>query len=464
MANNSFLVNKSATFTPQLSIPSSPVSGDMYYDSTQKTFILYNNGSWINIASQVDVASAASLTSSQFTSTIVQNPLIRITGSTATAVSGLTASTPGHLVVLYNVSSAAVTINNNSITESTAANRILTPGGGAILVSSGSAISLMYDSSQSRWIIASSSGTAVVPNSTNTLINSNFDFWQRGTSFSGTGYSADRWLIGGGSAIATNQIPFTVGQTAVPNNPTFYLEITPTGGSPTNANLIQNIENVQSFSGESVTVTFWAQGTHLVSSEISVNIFQNFGSGGSSQVSVALPSISCKTIGSSSNISLEFVATINNGGLGGGVDYAQIMLGQGASASPWAYASGGTTLNTEAELAMCQRYYEKSYNINITPGTAVTGGPHPGTAYYSNTTSVTLLFKTTKRISPTVVTYDTLGASGKLSLLANGVITSGITQTIDYVNTYSAQFTGSPTITNGFAAFYYGNWTADAEF
>ena len=81
MANSAFKVNKGLTLNPQSSIPTTPTSGDVYYDATLSTFVFYNNGKWINLASQVDVASAALLNSVEFTAAVVQNPLVRIRGA-----------------------------------------------------------------------------------------------------------------------------------------------------------------------------------------------------------------------------------------------------------------------------------------------------------------------------------------------------------------------------------------------
>ena len=89
MADSLYRVNRGITLNPQSSAPSNPTNGDVYYDSTQGTFAFYDNGFWINLASRQDVASAASLTSANFTATIVANSLIRITGATASTIYGI---------------------------------------------------------------------------------------------------------------------------------------------------------------------------------------------------------------------------------------------------------------------------------------------------------------------------------------------------------------------------------------
>ena len=58
----------------------------------------------------------------------------------------------------------------------------------------------------------------------NHIINGDFDIWQRDTAQTSNGYgSADRWFFYSlGSTQSVSQQAFTVGQTDVPNNPTFY--------------------------------------------------------------------------------------------------------------------------------------------------------------------------------------------------------------------------------------------------
>lgn len=168
MSDSSFRVNRGITLNPQPSAPSNPTNGDVYYDSTLNTFVMYDNGFWINVASRSDVASAASLTSANFTAVVIQNPFVRITGSTAANLHGLTASTDGKQVIIYNQSSAATTIKNQSGSEGTAANRIITMTGLDVTLSAGMMAMFVYDASQSRWIsdtfAAGSTASKAYPN------------------------------------------------------------------------------------------------------------------------------------------------------------------------------------------------------------------------------------------------------------------------------------------------------------
>ena len=219
----------------------------------------------------------------------------------------------------------------------------------------------------------------------NRIINGNFDFWQRGTSHSTNGYgSADRWnnvIIG--SACTMSRQPFTLGQTDVPGEPTYFcrMAVTSVAGAGNIANLQQRIEYVRTFAGQQVTVSFWAKAD--AAKPISVELIQFFGSGGSPSANVdtigttkttlstswqkvtvtaTVPSISGKTLGTNGNSWLQFniwfdagsdfnARTDSLGQQSGTFDIAKVQIEPGAVATPFERRPIGT------ELALCQRYY-----------------------------------------------------------------------------------------------------------
>jgi hypothetical protein len=121
-------------------------------------------------------------------------------------------------------------------------------------------------------------------------------------------------------------------------------------------------------------------------------------------------------------------------------------------------------LPAHLELMACQRYYEKSYDIETKPGTASadSGVPqHYGSTDGSGNIVMTNSFKVTKRAIPTTTFYTISGTSGQMSYYrngANGNVTANayrVGQGI--VGRYCA--TGS-----GFVvAFAEGHFVADAE-
>jgi len=219
----------------------------------------------------------------------------------------------------------------------------------------------------------------------NAIINGNFDIWQRGTSFTGSVYGADRWLHNrvGTTHTATRQ-PFTLGQTAVPNEPTYFCRtvVSTVAGAGNFANLVQRIEDVRTFAGQQVTVSFWAKVD--ATKNIAVELVQEFGTGGSPSAEVnaigttkvsigttfqkvtittTVPSISGKTLGTNNDHSLTLViwfdagSTFNSrtdtlGQQSGTFEIAQVQVERGPVATPFERRPIGT------ELALCQRYYE----------------------------------------------------------------------------------------------------------
>lgn len=226
----------------------------------------------------------------------------------------------------------------------------------------------------------------------NAIINGNFDVWQRGTSFTGSEYGADRWGSGrvGTTHTATRQ-PFTLGQTDVPNNPTYYIRtvVSSVAGASNYDHLLQLIESVRTLSGQQVTVSFWAKADST--KNISAELGQFFGTGGSpsavvdaigvTKVSIGtawqkvtvtanVPSISGKTLGADGNdylglfIWFDAGSTFNSrtdtlGQQSGTFEIAQVQLEPGPVATPFEQRPIGT------ELALCQRYYLSYGNFHI---------------------------------------------------------------------------------------------------
>jgi hypothetical protein len=143
----------------------------------------------------------------------------------------------------------------------------------------------------------------------------------------------------------------------------------------------QWIENVRTAAGQSLTVSFWAKSPNA--GPLRFHIYQNFGSGGSSNVSIVddnnyftinqadtwqrfeatveIPSVSGKTIGASSYLAVQTGApsAIANRV----VYYSEFQAELGKVATPFEHRSYGE------ELALCQRYFRQinssSAEINI---------------------------------------------------------------------------------------------------
>ena len=226
--------------------------------------------------------------------------------------------------------------------------------------------------------------STLYPAGRNKIINGDFGVWQRGTSitYSVAGsftYTADRFNIwhNGSTAgtITATQQTFTAGTAPVSGyEGTFFhrATITTLGTGQTVLDLNQRIEDVRTFAGNTVSLSFWlkSSGTYTPA----VFLQQNFGSGGSATVdiamtltggsattawqrytaTVAVPSISGKTIGTSSflNVLIRTGSPTN----GQTIDIWGVQLENGSTASPFQTASG----SIGGELALCQRYYYRA--------------------------------------------------------------------------------------------------------
>jgi hypothetical protein len=142
---------------------------------------------------------------------------------------------------------------------------------------------------------------------------------------------------------------------------------------------------------------------------------------------------------------------------------AQVMLNIGGTAAPFQRAGG--TIAGEQDL--CQRYFEKSYELATTPGTGTTTGaaylPSNTLTSSSQYMAATFGFKTAKRVAPVLAYYDCSTNSSRVSDFTTG----GLTQTNNRNTVYSITATTSAIniINNQALSTFSGfHWTADSDF
>ena len=128
-----------------------------------------------------------------------------------------------------------------------------------------------------------------------------------------------------------------------------------------------------------------------------------------------------------------------------------VQLEAGSVATPFERRSYGQ------ELALCQRYYEKSYAIDTKPGTVTTSATTVAVFPAAYATYFVCSFQVSKRTTPTMTAYSpTSGATGYQSqnfvtdVALAGWISSG-------VNSATVYNSGSPNTSN------YVHFTAEAE-
>jgi hypothetical protein len=285
----------------------------------------------------------------------------------------------------------------------------------------------------------------------NRVLNGDFNVWQRGTALStittsGT-YYPDQWRVdfdGTGANLSIQQQTFTLGQTAVPDNPKYYCECSVSIGATGQTLLAmdQRIESALTFAGQTATVSFYAKAD--TTRTLSVRIDRGYGSGGSptsTDVGIAggsqsfslttswqkftatfsIPSISGKTLGTNNNdwLSLVFLFPVNSGFT---IDIAHVQFEQGGNATQFEYR------HIQHELLMCQRYFEA-----IVPGSGY--GPLAGGGWVgqSGATYLAQVFArySPKRTLPTVSFPDPVGnyylnlASGANALASIAAVGGG---------------------------------------
>lgn len=310
----------------------------------------------------------------------------------------------------------------------------------------------------------------------NKLINGCFRFWQRDTAQTASGCgSADRWAyyISGSTQSITRQ-SFTPGQTDVPGEPAYFSRaaITSSAGASNFAMQVQRIEDVRTLAGQTAILTFYAKAD--ASKNMAIEFLQDFGTGGSSEVSaievntialtsswqrfdveVNIPSISGKTIGAAEDGFLQLAfwfdagsdfnsRTNSLGQQSGTFDIALVSLKKGTNA-------GALDIRPYwVEFELCSRFYTWIYNPKQNYLTI-------GYALASSTYRHTHTFNAKMRAIPTITFTDFDEAGSAFNNLDE---TDATVLTARYAG-FSWYVAASQS--SGSAASFGVSYTADAE-
>jgi hypothetical protein len=237
---------------------------------------------------------------------------------------------------------------------------------------------------------------AVMPYSTyaaagkNKIINGDFRINQRGFTSTTTdsAFGFDRWFspTNGGSTYSAQT--FTPGTAPVTGyNGVNFARLVTTGqtGLTAYSILTQKIEDIRTIADQTVTISFWAKAA-TGTPKIAVEFFNYFGSGGSPStstqtyagqttlstswaryaVTVTLPSLSGKTLGTNNDSSLNLQLWVSagtdfnsrTGSLGiqsNTFDIWGVQVEAGSNVTAFQTATG----NPASELAACQRYFNR---------------------------------------------------------------------------------------------------------
>lgn len=239
--------------------------------------------------------------------------------------------------------------------------------------------------------------------------------------------------------------------------------------------LTQHVEDVRTLAGEDVVISFYGRlnlAPQAGFDTFRLELVQNFGSGGSAEVSYLSDPFEITQDGAT--FQRYFFATTL--GVVAGKTFgpghhlkARLLLKSGATFplyhTGWQLERGTLPSRLEVrpreiELALCQRYFEKSYPYEVEPGTAsgfagASQGHEPG----SDAQSLATRFRVEKRATPTVVFFNpATGASGALDW-------AGSNFAVLSVNDPSTSGTGIPNTAHGASDEpVRAHWTADAEY
>lgn len=336
----------------------------------------------------------------------------------------------------------------------------------------------------------------------NYIINGGMDFWQRVHPYALTGsasqYVADRWrgvstTSGAVSCIRATDVP-TLSESGYQSTYSFQIDVT-TADTPGAAEALQLNYCVEGFDyaelkGKQVTLQFWVKSTktgifsvafqnsvpdRYYIAEYTVNTTNTWEqksvtltlnpSGGTDDFTNGTGLRIIWTIGCGSN----FHGTTGSWQTGTASASANQVNGLDSTSNNWYLTQVSLTIspvavafsrcgrNIQEELALCQRYYEKSYYTTSAPGALTNDGSETVRANSTNLVYSNRM-KVTKRNQPSVVLYSTNdGAAGNIYDLTAG---ANVADTADQIGT--SGFRVSCTV-NADQDLCLWHWTADAE-
>ena len=353
------------------------------------------------------------------------------------------------------------------------------------------------------------------PSYRNLIINGAMQIWQRGTSVPGSSSTtivADRWK--NFNNIGTTDVSQS---TDTPSGEGFGYSHkvacastgTPTGGNECYISQVIEAQNLQQLAygtsgAKQITISFWVKSNLTGSS--SVWLYQYDGARDIAK-SFTINSANTwekKTLTFDGDVS----GTINNDNgagldvrfyLSAGPDITGTLTGTWDGTFSERFPTGGINFNSSTsnnlyitgvqlevgeaatsfehrpyglELQLCQRYYEKSYNIGTVPGTSTTTGIAGYIVMANSTTSLAnngtnaVVFKVYKRTTPTITTYDSVGNSGKLSYAPAGIARQDNITAVAHRQAeggFGVYTTSASSLTAGQAVEQFHQWTANAE-
>jgi len=306
--------------------------------------------------------------------------------------------------------------------------------------------------------------------SKNFIINGAFDFWQRSTSFSEmneiSGYnSADRFQLETTNTSGTRQVQRVLDS---PNSKTKYsgeLLFDSTGTST--FKIAQRIESVfaRSLSGEKISISGQfktdeftsvrvilnvadAENDYVSSTEIYNQVFTL--SNDSSWHKIEIENILLSNV--SNGLEVIFQAELPNEGANNhSFRFSQLKLAVGEKVQDF------NTRDYDEELQLCQRYFEKSYDIDVNVRTISDAGTIADINPPSSGDGLSHRFRVSKRDIPMITSYSPRTGNPNVLVQSNTGGDVGCTP----VNINTNGFQNNSGTTDSFQRIYH--FTADAE-
>ena len=276
------------------------------------------------------------------------------------------------------LSASIATANSNASTALTTANNASTTAAGA--ASNASSALSVANATDVRVSFAERAGFR------NAIINPAFTVAERQDGGSGQGWMFDRWFVSAtGSTVTTSRPTIAPGTSGLPTTITrsARMVVVSSAGANNYVNISQPIEDVRTFHGETVALSFYAKADSAT--QISAELAQFFGTGGSPSATVnaigstkfsittswarytaliSMPTVSGKTIGTNNDSRVDVNFWLDAGST---FNTRTVTLGQGSkSVEITGVQVENNTVVTAfeardrtTEQTLCLRYFEK---------------------------------------------------------------------------------------------------------
>jgi hypothetical protein len=304
----------------------------------------------------------------------------------------------------------------------------------------------------------------------NKIINGDFGIWQRGTTFTNqatNAYTSDRWMVTSiNSTVDVARSSFTAGAAPVAGYESQFFASVTADATDSDCRFQQRIEDVRTFAGQTITVSFYAKSSITTDALRFVRIQQNFGTTGSpsavvnndsSAVTLSsswtrysftfnIASVSGKTITDNSFFAIIFCLKASTAQT---LDLWGVQVEAGSVATPFQTATG----TIQGELAACQRYYWRYLSTGVvrmslgyatSADAAVSTIPYPvqmrtapnGLEQSGTATDYNIHTAAGAQVCSAVPTFLTAtNNAGTVTLTATGLLTAGQGLGVRSVNT-----------------------------